>query len=56
MSRDITEELDDYCRDMLGHSNWACADVPIKGMEEHSRETWSGQEVIFYKDSAPEDE
>ena len=51
---DITEKIDADCTELLGHSNWACADTitSLKDMHgtEHSRHTYEGQEVIFYNE------
>ena len=56
---DITEHIDEDCREEVGHTNWACADTIGKDdepQEEHSRHIYEGQEVIFYVNPVTEEE
>jgi len=49
MSYDTSEMLDNVCEQMVGHSNWAYSDNPIKGMKPFAT-------VIFYEKELPEEE
>jgi hypothetical protein len=55
MSRDITERIDDYCEEQLGHTNWAIistlTDQEKVGIETQGiLKTFKGVDVIFYWD------
>ena len=56
MSRDITEKIDDYCEEQLGHTNWAIistlTDQENVGIETQGiLNTFKGVDVIFYWES-----
>ena len=53
MSRDITEVIDDDCREQLGHSNWVIistlSDQEKIGIEKQGiLQTYQGVDVLFY--------
>ena len=53
MSRDITEIIDDDCREEVGHSNWVIlstlSDQEKVGIETQGyTKTYQGVEVLFY--------
>tara|TARA_R110002124_G_scaffold254476_1_gene420083 strand:+ start:504 stop:872 length:369 start_codon:yes stop_codon:yes gene_type:complete len=57
MSRDITEVIDDYCRDKYGHTNWAWIDTVIDDEQRLVTENKEGEtigdiegNIIFYYD------
>ena len=61
MSRDITEIIDDDCRDQLGHSNRVIistlSDQEKVGIETQGIfKTYQGVDVLFYWDDFEEDE
>lgn len=60
MSRDITEVIDDDCREQLGHSNWVIistlSDQEKVGIETQGMfKTYKGVDVLFYWDDFEED-
>ena len=59
MSKDITEQIDDYCEEMFGHTNWAIistlSDQEKVGLDEIADiETIEGVDVAFYFDETLE--
>jgi len=61
MSRDITEVIDDDCRDQLGHSNWVIistlSDQEKVGIETQGiLKNYQGVDVLFYWDDFEGDE
>ena len=57
MSRDITEIIDDDCREQLGHSNWVIistlSDQEKVGIETQGIfKTYEGVDVLFYFDKS----
>ena len=59
MSRDITEQIDDDCREQLGHSNWVIistlSDQEKVGIETQGMfKTYQGVDVLFYWESEHE--
>jgi len=55
MSRDITEIIDDHCREQLDHSNWVIlstlSDQEKVGIETQGIfKTYQGVDVLFYWD------
>jgi len=61
MSKDITERIDDYCEEQLGHTNWAIIST-LTDQEKVGIETqgilkiFKGVDVIFYWDNYREGE
>jgi len=56
MSRDITEVIDNDCREQLGHSNWVIistlSDQEKVGIETQGIfKTYQGVDVLFYWES-----
>jgi len=45
MSRDITEVIDDYCRDKYGHTNWAWIDSLGEVMREFEQSIKEGETI-----------
>ena len=59
MNRDITEVIDDDCRDQLGHSNWVIlstlSDQEKVGIETQGiLKTYKGVDVLFYWEASNE--
>tara|TARA_R110000765_G_scaffold184860_1_gene290587 strand:+ start:313 stop:657 length:345 start_codon:yes stop_codon:yes gene_type:complete len=59
MNRDITEVIDDDCRDQLGHSNWVIlstlSDQEKVGIETQGiLKTYKGVDVLFYWEASDE--
>ncbi len=57
MSRDITEVIDDDCRDQLGHTNWVIistlSDQEKVGIETQGiLKTYEDVDVLFYWEEA----
>ena len=57
MSRDITEVIDDDCRDQLGHTNWVIistlSDQEKVGIETQCiLKTYEDVDVLFYCEEA----
>tara|TARA_R100001143_G_C3265068_1_gene89546 strand:- start:269 stop:466 length:198 start_codon:yes stop_codon:yes gene_type:complete len=55
MSYDITERIDDMCREKYGHAHWVCLDTlrdqEKVGLDEVAEIiTIKGQQVAFYFD------
>jgi len=61
MSRDITEVIDDICREQLGHSNWVIistlSDQEKVGIETQGMlRNYQGVDVLFYWDDFEEED
>jgi len=50
MSRDFTDDIDDFCEAMLGHTNWGFVDTELN---EDPKVKWV---VVFYKEPCEEEE
>ena len=48
--RDVTELLDDHCRDFYGHSDWSCLDMCDKKdlTREHEIIIWENQKIVVF--------
>jgi len=51
MSKELTEYIDDYCKDLMGHTNWGYADVD----EVHEGDIVEDN-IIFHLKEAVEDD
>lgn len=60
MSKDMTEYIDDYCRDNYGHSNWGYEDTfspeEIKDFTEKDMIAERNDGIIFFKEDVDDDE
>ena len=55
MARYISDEIDEACELMLGHTNWAYADTVSKEeMNEHKKNKARSCIVVFFKDPCEE--
>jgi|10_taG_2_1085330.scaffolds.fasta_scaffold139966_2 hypothetical protein len=56
MSKDITEYIDDYCRDKYGHTNWAYLDTTgIGNIKEIEKNPDIEGGIIFYHEETRQD-
>ena len=57
MGRDQSDELDDACIELLGHTNWAYSStISTKEMAEHKKNNAIKCEVVFFNDCLSEEE
>ena len=57
MGRFISDEIDDACELMLGHTNWAYADtISDEDMAEHIKNKAIECTVVFFTEPSEEEE
>jgi hypothetical protein len=57
MSRYISDDIDEACELMLGHTNWAYADTISKEqMKEHKKNKNIACIVVFFEDACDDEE
>ena len=57
MARYISDNIDEACELMLGHTNWAYADIISKEeMKEHKKNKSIACIIVFFKDPCEEEE
>ncbi len=54
MSRDLSEYIDDYCRDTYGHSNWGYLDTYSKEDLASAEHTIEGT-IVFWNEPLDEE-
>ena len=57
MSRDQSDDLEEACMNMLGHTNWKYRDtIKVKEMVEYRRDDAIYCSVIFFKEPLKEED
>ena len=54
MSRDLSDHIDDYCRDTYGHSNWGYIDTYTKEDLSSAEHTVEGS-IVFWENGMCEE-
>jgi len=54
MARDVSENIDDYCRDKYGHSNWGYLDTYTKEELKNTEHDIDGNIVFWHEEAEDE--